>query len=467
MSRTARLKNLSSADLEAKADGLPDVPGVYIFISKTTDDPPTGDAVREPAPPYGDALETQSVELYVGKAKNIRKRVKQYFDVNRQDLKTAELLARAQDILFIECESETEAFLLENRLIKDIQPPFNIRQKSGQDFPVVEIAWAEDFPTVRITRDRTTPGSAYHGPYISSTALKSALAALQPIFKWRTCNLVIRDGDDANRFRRPCLQYHIGRCDAPCAGRISKERYRDRLKKLARALAGHVGDLIRENDEDMKAAAAEKNYERAAELRDLNDALRALGDRGETSDRQLSPDVSPIDPAAGCASLQREFNLDRLPARIEGVDIAHLQGEDAVGAIVAFFDGKPDKERYRRFRIRLSKGNDDLLSIAEVVRRRVERLVADGEPLPDILLIDGGPAQLAAATDAIAGLTPSPIQLCALAKKDEIVFTADHPDGLKLSRNHNGLRLLMRVRDEAHRFARHYHHILRRKRVIQ
>ena len=218
MSRTPRLTTPSTDALEAKAGLLPDSPGVYIFVARDPEPLSTNDSVREPAPPYGVALEPQTAELYVGKAKNIRKRVKQYFDLNRQDLKTAELIARADDILFIECESETEAFLLENRLIKDIQPPFNIRQKSGQDFPVVEIAWAEDFPTVTITRDRTTPGSAYHGPYISSTALRRALAALQPIFKWRTCNLAIHDGDDANRFRRPCLQYQIGR--ASCRERV-------------------------------------------------------------------------------------------------------------------------------------------------------------------------------------------------------------------------------------------------------
>ena len=323
-----------------------------------------------------------------------------------------------------------------------------------------------DFPIVRITRDRTAPGSAYHGPYISSTALRRALDALQPIFKWRTCGLTIVDGDDANRFRRPCLQCHIGRCDAPCAGRISRDRYRDRLKRLARALAGHVGDLIREIDADMKAAAAEKNYERAAELRDMADALRSLSERGATADRQLTPDVSAIDPAAGCASIQRELKLDHRPDRIDGIDIAHLQGEDAVGSVVAFVDGKPDKQHYRRFRIRQSDGSNDLASIAEVVRRRIARLIADDEPLPDILLIDGGPAQLAASLDAIRELTDTPIAVCSLAKKEEIIFTPGQPDGIRLSRNHNGLRLLMRVRDEAHRFARHYHHILRKKRVI-
>ena len=429
-------------DLKPHFDALPDAPGVYIY------------------------KDDKGREIYVGKALSLRKRVRQYFDDKRPlDVKTADLVARIRAIDFVECNSEVEAYLLENRLIKDLQPKFNMRNKSDVNFPVVEIT-AEEFPRVIVTRDRSNKKSKYYGPFVSASWLREALRVLQRVFKYRTCNLDIREDDPRNKFFRPCLEFHIGRCNAPCAARQTRADYMADMRRLAMFLQGKSGEVERELRREMKLASKERRYEAAAAMRDTLKALHSLRDRGSLDDG-LEPGVLHIDPKDGVAQLHELLKLEHPPRHIEGIDIAHLQGDDTVGSLVSFLDGLPTREQYRRFRIKTVAGVDDFASIREIVSRRYGRLVREGSKLPDLILIDGGLGQLHAAQEALKTIFPGGgVTLASLAKKEEIIYTLDRPEGLRLPRRSPGLRMLQYVRDEAHRFARHYHHILRRKRVM-
>lgn len=430
-------------ELQRDFDALPGAPGIYIYRDK------------------------KGRELYVGKAKNLRKRVRQYFDNARDhDLKTRDLVARITKIEFVECGSEVEAFMLENRLIKDLQPPFNFYAKSDINFPLVEITWDEPFPRVRVTRDRSRAGSRFYGPFVSGGWLRTALRILQRVFRHRTCALTIIENDAKNIHVRPCLEYYIGRCKAPCNNRVTAVEYREDLRRMTLFLSGRGKDVQEELERDMKAASRERRFEEAAALRDTLLALRSLSRKGSLEDG-LEPGVLHIDPQEGLQSLQTHLHLTQPPRRIEGYDIAHLQGSETVGALVSFFDGLPDKGHYRRFRIKSVEGADDFASLSEVLTRRFTRLIEEQQPLPDLVLIDGGIGQLNAAAQALGALKVTVPCLASLAKKEEIVFTLLQPDGLRLPRRTPGLRLLQYVRDEAHRFAQHYHHILRRKRVLE
>jgi excinuclease ABC subunit C len=436
--------------LKTHFDALPDAPGVYIYKDE------------------------KGREIYVGKALSLRKRVRQYFDDKRPlDVKTADLVARICGIDFVECNSEVEAYLLENRLIKDLQPPFNMRSKSDVNFPVVEIT-DEEFPRVIVTRDRSNKRSKYYGPFVSAGWLREALRVLQRVFKYRTCNLDIKENDPKNRFFRPCLEYYIGRCKAPCANLQTSADYKADMRRLALFLQGKSGEVEKEMQREMKLASKDRRYEDAAALRDTLKALQSLRDKGSLTDG-LEPGVLHIDPKTGVAQLQEALNLPFLPRHIEGIDIAHLHGDETVGSLVSFLDGLPTREQYRRFRIKTVAGVDDFASIREIVSRRYGRLLRENSKLPDLILIDGGIGQLHAAQTALKELqnagtpalpTLNAVILASLAKKEEIIYTLDHPEGVRLARRSPALRMLQYVRDEAHRFARHYHHILRRKRVM-
>ncbi|MBE7466185.1 MAG: excinuclease ABC subunit UvrC [Planctomycetes bacterium] len=422
-------------------DALPHEPGVYVFKDEA------------------------DRELYVGKAKDLKKRVRQYFDPKRIDRKTQDLVARIRKIEFIACDSEVEAYLVENRLIKDFQPPFNFFNKSDMNFPVVEITWGEEFPRVLVTRDRSNPKSTYYGPFVSVTWLRTALQIMQRVFKYRTCSLDIREDDPKNRFYRPCLEHYIGRCKAPCAARQSAADYRADMRRLSRFLAGEAKDVRKDLEREMWQKSSERRFEEAAALRDSLKALESLAERGSLDDG-LEPGVLHLDPQEGVEDLKQALGLSVSPRHVEGIDIAHLHGTETVGSLVSFVDGLPSRERYRRYRIKSVVGVDDFASIGEVVKRRYGRLMREGGQLPDLILIDGGIGQLHAARDALRAAGVDTPALASLAKQEEIIHTLEHPEGIRLPRRNAALRMLQYVRDEAHRFAQHYHHILRRKRVL-
>ncbi len=401
--------------------------------------------------------------IYIGKAKSLRARAGSYFlKAAAEERRTADLVKEICDIDFIEAESEVDALLMEARLVKDVRPKFNIELKDDKTFPYLQITTREDFPLVEFTREPKTRGVKLYGPFASASGLRGAIGVLQKIFKFRTCNLDIREGEEKWRWFRPCLLASINQCTAPCNVRISKEDYRRDIQRLKLFLDGKKTRLMKEMHKEMMAASGERNFEKAARLRDEIAMLETLDERGDL-ESHAQPEVFYIDPKKGLAGLKQVLHLPETPRRIEGVDIAHLSGNETVASLVQFIDGLPFKPGYKRFRIRTVQGIDDFASIHEVVTRRFKQLDAAGESFPDILLIDGGRGQLSAGLAAFEQLKIEPPLVLALAKREEEIFVMNQPEPLRLSRHAYALRLLQYVRDESHRFAQHYHHILRRK----
>lgn len=429
----------SPVDVREKVRSLPASAGVYLMK---------------------DAL---SRVIYVGKAVNLRSRVSSYFNSKAAlDRRICDLVPEIRDVDHIVCDSEVEALLLEARLIKDIRPRFNSELKDDKTFPYLQITTREDFPRIEFTRKPRSRGVKLYGPFTSAKRLRGAISVLQRIFRFRTCSLDIAEGEERWRWFRPCLLASIGQCTAPCNLRISKEDYRRDIRRLRMVLAGKKEKLLEELKAEMLTASQELRFERAARIRDEMAALETLNLRGNLKDHE-QPEVFPIDPKKGMRGLMKTLNLDKLPRRIEGIDIAHLQGGETVASLVSFLDGLPFKHGYKRFKIKSVDGVDDFGSIREVVSRRFSRLREEGESFPDLLLIDGGKGQLSAALDAFRLLEITPPPILSLAKRDEEIFLPGASEPIRLSKHAYALRLLQYVRDEAHRFAQHYHHLLRRK----
>lgn len=424
-----------------KVKSFPQTPGVYLM------------------------KDAQGNVIYVGKAKNLRSRASHYFSKEAaENLRTCDLVRLIADVDFIPCESEVDALLKENRLIKDIRPRFNKDLKDGKTFPYLQIRVREDYPRVEITRSPRRKGVRLYGPFTSKTNLKQAVNVLQRVLQFRTCNLDIRQDDNRWRWFRPCLLHSIRQCTAPCNFRVTKEEYRKQIRKLLMVLEGKTARLLRQMEREMEAASEALQFEKAARIRDEIAALKKLELRGDVG-RDVQPEVFPLDPKKGLLGLRKVLGLKTSPRTIEGVDIAHLGGQETVASLVSFLDGLPFKDGYRRYKIRSVEGVDDFGSIREVIARRFKRLEQDGMVFPDILLIDGGKGQLSAAMDAFKILGITPPVVISLAKQEELIFRPGDPEPIKLSRLSAALRLLQYVRDEAHRFAQHYHHILRRKKL--
>jgi excinuclease ABC subunit C len=285
---------------------------------------------------------------------------------------------------------------------------------------------------------------------------------LQKIFRFRTCSLDIEQHDERWRWFRPCLLASINQCTAPCNLRISREDYREDIRKLRLFLDGGRSSLLKELETAMKEASRELKFEKAARIRDEIKALESLNLRGDL-ESHAQPEVFYTDPRKGLAGLKKVLGLPEIPRRIEGVDIAHLQGSDTVASLVQFIDGLPFKPGYKRFQIRTVEGVDDFASMREVITRRFRRLSDEGEAFPDLLMIDGGKGQLNAVMETFQLLGITPPRTVSLAKREEEIYLPGESEPIRLSRHAWALRLLQYVRDEAHRFAQHYHHMLRRR----
>jgi len=405
--------------------------------------------------------------IYVGKAVNLRNRAGSYFTKQALiDRRTADLIPEICDIDFLTTDSEVDALLLEARLIKDIQPRFNSELKDDKTFPYLEIFIREPFPRVEFTRKPRPRGTRLYGPFTNARKLRGAIAVLQKIFRFRNCTLDIRPEDERWRWFRPCLLASIQQCTAPCNLRVSKEDYRRDIRRLIMFLEGKKARLFRELKAEMQAAATELKFEKAARLRDQIAALENLNLRGNLDDH-AQPEVFQIDPKKGVRGLQKIFDLPEPPRRIEGMDIAHLQGGETVASLVQFIDGLPFKHGYKRFKIRSVDGVDDFASMREVVSRRFRRLQQEGEPFPDVLLIDGGKGQLSSAMEAFKDLGITPPFVISLAKREEELFLPGESEPKVLSKHSYALRLLQYVRDESHRFAQQYHHLLRKRSTFE
>ena len=426
--------------------GFPSGPGLYFFKGE-------GDTV-----------------LYIGKAKNLRSRAGSYFQASA-DLeatrgpKIVEMIKKVVSVDFLETENEVDAMLQEARLIKDIRPPYNTDLTDGKTFPYVEVTTGEEYPGVYVTRTPRASGSKLFGPFTAGRDLRNVVVMLQKAYKFRTCKLDIREADAERRFFRPCILYSIKQCTAPCAAKVEKKEYRKQVNDFIRFLRSNRSAVLKDLRKKMGAAAAERAYEEAAVYRDRIRLIEALDLRG-TPERNLQPELFAADPAEALIKLQKLFETEDAIRIIEGIDIAHLSGEEMVGSLVKFIDGRPFKSGYRRFKIGTVEGIDDCASIKEVVKRRYKYAMRGEELWPDLILIDGGLGQLHAAEEGLAELGAPAVRVASLAKKQEEIFLPGRGEAVRLARTNAGLKLLQYVRDEAHRFAQHYHHVLRRKKTV-
>jgi excinuclease ABC subunit C len=437
--------------------GLPTGPGLYFM--KDADD----------------------VVLYIGKAKSLRSRVASYFQPSSnleasRGPHIAEMVGKVHTVDYLENESEVDAMLKEARLIKDIRPLYNMDLMDDKTFPYLEITIREDFPGVYITRKPQEKGTLLFGPFTNVRDLRGVLVELQKIFKFRTCSLEIDADDPRRRFFRPCLLHSIHQCAAPCGARIEKDEYRKIIKDLVRFLRSKRSTILRELYEQMTEASKGLEYEKAGMLRDRIRLIESLDKRGEP-DEHVQPEAFAADPTEGLVKLRDILQTPNQVRIIEGIDIANISAAEAVGSLVKFIDGRPFKTGYRRFRIRTVKRIDDYAMIAEVVRRRYKYALRGEELWPDLILIDGGLGHLHAAEAALKGMIADAVaageavemphtKMASIAKREEDIYLQGSSRPLKLPANSPVRKLLQYVRDEAHRFAQHYHHILRTKKML-
>ncbi|MBI4577893.1 MAG: UvrB/UvrC motif-containing protein [Planctomycetes bacterium] len=423
--------------------GFPEAPGVYLM------------------------KDARGRVLYIGKAKCLRDRVRSYFreDASRP-AKTRRLMGLVREVEYLETGSEVEALLLESRLIKDVQPRYNERLRDAKSYPTIAIERGTDYPAVLVLRGTERQDLDYFGPFAEAGALRRAVQALQRVFRFRTCELDIRAEDRRWRHFRPCLLASIGQCTAPCNLRITREDYGADVEAFRSFLTGDHAATVAALRAEMERASRELRFERAAVLRDQVAALGSLA-RMASGDFAEAPHFLG-DPADGVRALGGLLGLEGPARLVEGLDVAHLQGEEAVASLVVFVDGLPFKDGYRRFRLREAPGGDDYAAVREVVRRRARRVAAGEEPVADVLLVDGGPGQLSAAARALgaAAAEARPRVLLSLAKRQELVYREGQDGPYRLPRHDAALRLLQYVRDEAHRFAGHYHRLLRGRRHL-
>ena len=452
------------------------------MTEKTTQD--RFDSIREQirAFPAGPGLyfmkAAEDKVLYIGKAKNLRSRAGSYFQQSA-DLhssrgpKIVEMVNKVESIDFIETQNEVDAMLQEARLIKDIHPPYNTELADDKTFPYLEITTDEDFPGIYITRKPKPKGTRLFGPFAGAKDLRQVMVVLQRIFRFRTCNLDIREGDFKRKFFRPCILYSIKQCVAPCAAKIDRKQYRKIITDLTRFLRSKRSIVLRNMQKQMAQASEKLQYEKAAMFRDRIRLIERLDRRGEP-DQDLQPEVFAADPADALLQLQKVLKTPGPVRIIEGIDIAHIAGTESVGSLVKFIDGRPFKAGYRRFKIKTVKGIDDYAMIAEVVTRRYKYALKGQELWPDLILIDGGIGQLHAAETALNEMLKTcddqanlpNCKIISIAKKEELIYIQGSTAPIKLPRTSPALKLLQYVRDESHRFAQHYHHILRDKSQI-
>lgn len=553
--------------LPEKLSNLPNKPGIYQFKND------------------------EGKILYVGKAKNLRSRVRQYFHKSRGlDAKTETMISKAADVEIIVTDSEVEALILEATLIKKFKPRYNIFLKDDKSFPYIVIT-NEPFPRVFVTRRIIHDGSKYFGPFTDAKNMRASLKMVRDVFKVRSCNYHIDDETIRKKKIRVCLDYHIKKCDGPCEGLVSQQQYNAMINEVAQVLRGKTSGLISDLEKQMYAYVEVMNFEGAASIRDKIRGLSNYSERQkiidtdlldrdifsaaveeddacgvvfkirdgkligrqhyymsgvaerpeaeiisqflrnyyleadyypkeiflpckieatETIEKWLSEKrqskVSIIVPQIGdkaklvamCRAnakyllddlkiqklkqgekipkilelLQKDLHLVHLPRRIECFDISNIQGSDAAASLIVFENGKPKKSEYKRFKIRTVTGPDDFASMREVVQRRYSRLIDDGQKLPDLIMVDGGKGQLSSAVEVLQQIRNYKseilnIPIIGLAKRLEEVYFPNISEPQSLPRTSSSLKLLQRIRDEAHRFVLEYHRKLRTKRTLQ
>jgi excinuclease ABC subunit C len=428
--------------------------------------------------------------IYVGKARDLRKRVSQYFHPSRRmgwDLKFNALVEAIHDFDVHVVRNEAESLLLESRLIKEFKPRFNISLRDDKRYLMLKVNLNDPIPNFVFTRLKKDDGARYFGPFVNSGALRNTLALARRQFNLRGCRVFTPTAADYKH----CLYAHLKYCTAPCVANVTPEQYREQVAAACHFLEGQCREMQGGLEAEMKKAAAAQEFERAAELRDLIRDLQATWKRTEKFARV--PYTLPLaaQPANDLAELARVLDLPAPPQRIEGFDISNISGTFAVASLVSFKNGRPDRANYRRFKIKTVTGQDDFASMAEVVRRRYSRLLkeaqgkamAPGDPdsgpasgapkadagtgFPDLILIDGGKGQLGMAVAELKQLGLERIPVIGLAKEFEEIYRPDQAEPLRLGLDHPAVKLLQRVRDECHRVANSYNAQLRLKKISE
>lgn len=536
---------MTAQEFQHIASTIPLQPGIYKYFDE------------------GDEL------LYVGKAKSLRKRVASYFSKTFTSYKTHELVQRIRRIEFTIVNSEQDAFLLENSLIKQFQPRFNINLKDDKSYPFIVIK-NESFPRVFLTRNVIKDGSEYLGPYTSVKKVKELLEFIKQTIQLRSCSLNLTRRNIEQKKFKVCLEYHLGNCKGPCEGLQTEEDYTENLVLLKDLLKGNLNPVIRHYREEMKIYAGNLAFEKAELVKKKISFLEnyqsrsvvsnaRLGDMDvfslikeqdiayvnylmvqngsivqtqtnkvethldETPEEILSFSVAQLRttfnstakeivvpfnidypeegvlvtvPKAGdkrklielseknasyfveelksrqrlkldhkqkdkqqlLEQLQADLHLPELPSHIECFDNSNFQGSYPVSAMVCFKNGEPSKQDYRHFNVKTVEGINDFASMKEAVSRRYKRLTEENQPLPQLVIIDGGKGQLSAALEAIDELSlTGSMTLVGLAKNEEELFFAGDQESLKLDYNSESLKLVRRIRDEVHRFGITFH----------
>ena len=544
--------------IEDKLKHLPDNPGVYVMLN------------------------ADGQIIYVGKAKNLKNRVRQYFFNTLKTEKVMAMVKNIADFYYIIVPSEIDALALENNLIKKHKPRYNILLKDDKTYPYIKINLKEPFPTFSITRKIKKDGAKYFGPFMGGISVKSVLEMLNLIFSIRPCDKKL----NPDKAIKPCLNFHIKKCTAPCAGLITEQEYLKNVEKAVEFLSGDTVYAEKLLKQKMMLASEREEFELALRYKEnlagldkiklkritsLNKFLNAdiiayrangiystvnilfvrngrmLGSKNfafesatlsdgealsefilryykndsdipdeiisaqEISDCELiesyfkkelskSPTILTVKQGVrkqladmagvnaeehlltavdkikhkndmtvtACKTLQERLGLDNYPKRMECYDISNISGVDKVGSMVVFIDGEPEFDSYRRFKIKTVEGADDFKSHQEMMRRRLERLKTDPEkfPKPDLIIIDGGKGQLSSVKEIFDEFNITDIDLISLAEREEEIFLVGSSNPILLERRDYCLKMLQRIRDEAHRFAITYHRSLRSKRAL-
>lgn len=469
-------------DLQKKLRDVPHKPGVYL---------------------HKDRL---GGVIYVGKARDLRKRLASYFTPSRQRLaehKTRALIQSIWDFEYHEVRNEPEALLLEGKLIKEYRPKYNISFRDDKRFLLVKVHPEEPWPKFQLTRLKKEDGARYFGPFAHSGALRRTISWMNKEFGLRNC----RPMKPGEKDYQHCHDDVIKNCTAPCIGRITREEYLARVEQACDFLQGHSKDLVASIEEEMQEAAAALDFERAAELRDMVENLKKTL-RPTRQFRKRGVPGKAINPEEDVKELKEYLQLDREPAVMECFDISNISSNHIVASMVRFRDGVSDNSNYRRYRIKTVQGQDDFASMAEVIRRRYSRILLEARELvgeddadatqegvleamrrleeekekdqengnegkkrrpfvrlPDLVIVDGGKGQLSMAVKELNRLGLHDLPVIGLAKQREEVFRPGESEPLLIPHSTGALKLLQRIRDEAHRFANGYHQLLMKRRV--
>jgi len=423
--------------LKEKVRRLPDRPGVYLMKDRL------------------------GRIIYVGKAKSLKKRVSSYFIRSRAFAvhpKIRALIDMIEDFDTIEVKSEPEALLLEGRLIKQWRPRYNTDFTDDKRFLLVRVDPGEELPRFRLTRLRKDDRSRYFGPFAHSGLLRKTLAEMRRRFGILLADATPQPLPDGRwRLYDDVREEIYGGDHTPTA-----EEYRQRVEAACTFLEGKSREWLETLRAEMARAAERQDFEKAAELRDVVFALEKTLAKTRRFERERP---LPRADDEALRALQEVLKLDAPPTHMECFDISHISGTFVVASMVHFTDGRPDKDQYRRFQIKSFIGNDDFRAMEEVVGRRYRRLVEERKPFPDLVVIDGGRGQIAAALKSFLTLDAMPPPIIGLAKKHETIIFPDAREPLNLPLTHPGLQLLQRLRDEAHRFANTYNATLRSKKI--